>query len=374
MKKSFKIQQKELLSMLASMQPICSKRTTLDVTESILFHITPKELILKATDLEISLQSSAEIESSLTENENFLISGRRVFDLVKEIEGEITGTLKNNQLHVSAKGVDIALNIRSAEDFPPFPERIENLMQMDASFLLKILNKVSFIVPSNHSNSALNGMLLECNKKGMTLVATDGHCLAEVLTKKYTCDEEKKWLLPKRAVQELKKVLETANVPNVFLGLCGNQLVFSGEHFNFFTKLIAESFPQYKPVMNKEGFRPAVLPRSSLTKTLKRASCLLAGQFLSTNFTFKPGIVDISLNNKEVGKLDESLELQKFEGETIKSRFYAPYLLSGLQAFSEEMVQFHIKDNAKPIIFEDVQKEFTITYLVMPVSATQQES
>ncbi|MCK4517674.1 DNA polymerase III subunit beta [Candidatus Babeliales bacterium] len=374
MKNSFKVDQKVLVGLLSSMQPICSKKTTLDVTESILFQIMPRELILKSTDLEISLQSSVSIESNLEETATFLISGKRIFELVKEIDGEIEFVIAENHLRLKAQGVDLQLNIRPSQDFPPFPERIENLMQVDSSFLLSMIGKVSFVVPHNHSNNALNGVLFECNEKEMSMVATDGHCLSLVKTDKYKLADPKKWLLPKRAVLELKKVLESASeTENLFLGTCSSQLVFSGAHFNFFTKLIADPFPQYKPVMDKEGFLPAKIVKNSLVKTLKRSNCLLAGQFLSTNFTFKPGSLAISLHNKEVGKLKESVNLDKFEGEIVESRFYSPYLLSGLQAFAEEDVQFFIKNKTKPIIFEADEKDYHLTYLVMPVSASSGE-
>ena len=372
MKETFKIDQKSLLSMLSSMQPICSKKTTLDVTESILFQVAPRELILKATDLEISFQSSSPIESSLDEPMSFLISGKRIFELVKEMDGEIACTIKSNQLRLQAEGVDLELNIRDAQDFPPFPERIENLMNVETSFLQKMLNKVAFVVPSNNANAALNGMLFECDDKGVTMVATDGHCLARMQSNSYTLAEPKKWLLPKRAVMELKKILDGTDSEQVFVGVCGSQLVFSGAHFNFFTKLIADQFPQYQPVLDKEGFRPATVAKSSFIKTLKRAGCLLSGQFVSTNFTFKPGKVDISLHNKEVGKLDESIGLTNFEGEHIESKFYSPYLLSGLQAFGEHDITFLIKNAAKPIIFETVADDHTLTFLVMPVYNAQQ--
>jgi DNA polymerase-3 subunit beta len=373
MNKTFRVDQKSLVATLSSMQPICSKRTTLDITESILFQVMPRELILKGTDLEIALQSSIPIESNLEEAETFLISGKRIFEITKEIEGEIEFIITKNHLRMKAVGVDLQLNIRPSEDFPPFPERIENLMQVDSSFLLNLISKVSFVIPSNHSNNALNGVLFECNNKSIMLVATDGHSLAEATSHKYTLAEEKKWLLPKRAILELKKILEGGDSENLFVGTCSGQLVFSGAHFNFFTKLIADPFPQYKPVLNREGFLPATVAKGALVKTLKRSNCLLAGQFLSTNFTFKQGALDISLHNKEVGKLKESIQLAAFDGESIESRFYSPYLLNGLQVFSEDAVSFYIKNKTKPIIFETKEDDINLTYLVMPISATSND-
>lgn len=368
----FVVAQKDLLNLLSAMQPICNKKTTLDVTETIYFQVAPREMTLKATDLEISLQSSMLIESDLTETINFLISGKRIFEIIKEMEGNIEFFIHSNQLVLKSGGVDLALNIKSIEEFPPFPERIENMMNFKASFILQMLNRVAFLIPQNNANNALNGMLLEMSPEQMSMVATDGHSLAQVVTKKYTLGEDKKWLMPKRAVLELKKLFEDChNEEEIFLGTCGNQLVFSGKNFNFFTKLISDPFPQYKPVTDKEGFVPAVTAKDPFMRTLKRTSCLLAGQFVSSTFRFTPGAMKVSMHNKEVGKLDEELLLEKYEFQDVESRFYAPYLLNGLQAFSDKNLQFYIKNGAKPIIFESQEEDFVQTYLVMPVSMSQ---
>lgn len=364
--------QKDLISILSSMQPICSKKTTLDITESILFQVAPKELTLKATDLEISLQSSMEIESDMSEVSSFLISGKRIFEIVKELDGEIEFNVSQNQISLKANGVDLALNIKDSQEFPPFPERIENMMDFKAPFILDMLNKVAFVVPQNNSNASLNGMLLEITAEEMSMVATDGHSLARVTTSKYTSAEDKKWLLPKRAIMELKKLFEACSEQDsIFLGTCGNQLVFSGKNFNFFTKLISDAFPQYKPVLEKEGFLPATISKDPLMKTLKRTSCLLAGQFVSTTFRFMPGALKVNMQNKEVGKLDEELAIEDFNGSEIESRFYAPYILNGLQGFPEKNLNFFIKNGARPIIFETKDENFVQTYLVMPVSISQ---
>ena len=368
---SFMINQSIVFSLLSSMQPICNKRTPLESTENILFSITPRELTIKATDMEISLQSTAEIESSVSEALSFLVPGKRIFDIVKEMDGDILFTVQGNALHLHAGNIDLSLNIKSAQDFPAFPERIENMMHIDAQFLVNLLNKVAFLIPSNNSNTALNGLLFEIDNKSMSMVATDGHSLARITTTKYTLPDKHKWLLPKRAVLELKKIIEVGATEQVFLGLCGSQLVFSGLNFNFFTKLIASPFPEYAPVLDKQGFMPARVHRGDFSRTLKRTGCLLAGQFLSTTFTFTKDSLDVKLSNKEVGSLKESLPLVAFEGTAVESRFYSPYLLNGLQVLSGDTVHFHIKNSMKPIIFDDTHDEYSFTYLVMPVSAVQ---
>jgi len=372
MAEKFVVEQRPLLSILASMQPICSKRTTLEATTSILFNIGPKELILKSTDLEISLQSSYALKtSSLKENHSFLVSGKRLFDIVKELEEDITFTLNKSQLALTSGSVNLALNIKDAQEFPPFPERIENLMQLDSSFLLGLLDKVAFLIPQNNANPALNGLFLEITKKHLVMTTTDGHCLAQIQSDRYKLDKPQSWLLPRRAILELKKILEGSKEENVFLGTCGNQLVYSGESFNFFTKLLVNPFPEYKVVLDRKGFTPATIDRSNFVKTLRRSSCLLSGQFIATSFGFKEKDLDVSMHNKEVGKLNEKLSVDGFSGDELSMKFYAPYLLNGLNAFSDENIKFYLHNASKPIIFETADKEdYNLTYLVMPVSPT----
>lgn len=371
MENKFIVDQKALLTILGSMQPICTKRTTLDATSSILFQIGLKELVLKSTDLEISLQSSYLVkESTVEESLSFLVSGRRLFDLVKELDGEIECCIQDQQLAVKSGAVNLALNIKDSQEFPPFPERIENLMQLESAALLEMLSKVAFLIPQNNANPALNGLYLEISDSEFKMTVTDGHCLAQVKSSTYTLGEEKKWLLPRRAVFEVKKILEASKEKSVFLGTCGNQLVFSGESFNFFTKLLVDPFPQYAAIMSRDGFKAATVDRFHFVKTLRRSSCLLSGQFIATKFDFSPDLLNVSMQNKEVGKLEEQLPLNEFEGDRMDIRFYAPYLLNGLQVFSGEQIGFYLKSPARPIIFESKSSDYDFVYLVMPVSPT----
>lgn len=367
----FSVEKEQIFPLLSSLQPLCTKRTTVDATSHVLLHIGNRELVVKGTDLEVSLQASCSIkECSCIESETFLVPGKRIFDIVKELDGIVSCSIENNQLVLQTENIDLRLAIKNAEEFPPFPERIENLIHLEANDLLAFLEKVAFIIPQGNSNVALNGLFLEIGPGGMTMTATDGHSLAQVHSKKYTLEEQKSWLMPRRAVFELKKLIENSGDTAVFVGMCDGHLVFSGELFNFFTRLIAQPFPEYKPVLEREGFLKGKVDRLHLIKTLKRSACLLSGQFVATRFMFNPDNLHVAFSNKGVGTLDERLLLTDFEGENFEIRFYAPYILDGLHALTDEKATFYLKNNTKPLIFESTNEVFSMLYLVMPVSPT----
>jgi DNA polymerase-3 subunit beta len=373
MQSNFIIDQKKLSSILGFMQPICSKRTPLDTTTSIFFHAGHKELVLKSTDLEISLQYSCPFSTNNLQEASFLLAGKRVFELVKEMDGQVSFVVSEQNVGIESGAARLALNVKDWQEFPSFPERIENLTHIDSSLLVRMLDSVAFLIPQNNSNPALNGLFIEVGPSGMKMTATDGHCLAQVTSSACALSQEKSWLLPRRAIVELKKIIENTEDKTIFLGLCGNQLVFSGEYFNFFSKLLADQFPQYASILKRDGFAQARVMKNDFMKALRRSSVLLSGQFIATRFAIKPTSMDISMRNKEVGAFDESIELIDSSIGEVEMRFYAPYLLNGMQVYSGDMVTFWLQGSARPIIFESQADGYMTTYLVMPVSQTNEQ-
>jgi len=367
----FIVEQKSLHAVLTAMLPICSRRTTLEVTSSILFHVRHRELILKSTDLEVALQASCTIEqSSIAEPLTFLVHGKRITDIIKELEGPITCSIENNQLSLRTQAGLVNLNLMSADQFPPFPERIENLTTMSSALMGELLKSVSFVIPSQHTNAALTGLLWEIGSHGVTMTATDGHCLAQARSSHATVEASHQWIVPRRAVMEIQKLIDTMNEHTLFMGICGKQLVISGEWFNFFTKVLAGPFPHYAPILQRDSFVPATIDRHQLVKTVRRAASLLSGQFVAAQFLFDQQTLHVTMHNKDVGMLSENIPLMTYDGEACEMRFYAPYLLSGLSVFQEEKVELFLESATKPIIFESLRPTgLKLIYLVMPVAA-----
>ncbi|HVX00310.1 MAG TPA: hypothetical protein VHA52_07745, partial [Candidatus Babeliaceae bacterium] len=131
---------------------------------------------------------------------------------------------------------------------------------------------------------------------------------------------------------------------------------------------MADPFPNYRPILDKSSFMPATIDRSKFVKTLRRSTCLLSGQFIATKFSFQPHTLRVSMHNKEVGNLEDEIPWTSPEEFSLDIRFYAPYLLNGLQSFTEDKVQLFLKNGSKPIIFESQSNSLQATYLVMPVS------
>lgn len=370
MNESFFLEQRSFLSLLNAMQPICTKRTTVDATSCLYIHVEPYEVIVKATDLEIALQASYPIKSSSVSTQlTFLVSGKRLFDVIKEFHESVECIFTGTQLLLKSESACVTLLAKDYQEFPTFPEKIENLMNLKAEDLLSMISYVAFLVPQNNVNLSLNGLLFEVSPDCTILTTTDGHCLAQIRNTKYRLNITTKWLMPRRAIFELKKILEnTEPQEDIFLGTCKNQLVFSGKTFNFFTRLLHDTFPAYHSLLNMDNFTSVNIDRLQMLKTLRRSVCLLSGQFVATKFSFLSDRIAIEMQNQDVGSLKEEIMISEYSGTEMNIRFYAPYLLSGLQVIMDETVQIFLQNPSKPLIFKSIQENVEFTYLVMPVA------
>jgi DNA polymerase III sliding clamp (beta) subunit (PCNA family) len=86
---------------------------------------------------------------------------------------------------------------------------------------------------------------------------------------------------------------------------------------------------------------------------------------------FQLNALKVCLKNNEVGSMEETLAMEDYNAEALEMRFYSPYLLNGLQSLSGDNVTCYLKNNNRPIIFESIDKNNQMIYLVMPVSATK---
>lgn len=61
--------------------------------------------------------------------------------------------------------------------------------------------------------------------------------------------------------------------------------------------------------------------------------------------------------------------MENYTADALEMKFYSPYLLNGLQSLPGDQVTCYLKNNTRPIIFQAIDTNSEMVYLVMPVSA-----
>jgi DNA polymerase-3 subunit beta len=364
---------------ISAIQNVCQKKTISELTQNTLLEIENKNLIMKATDLEIFVEINIEIKKIIEEsgNKKILINARILYDIIKEIEDdEVEIIFNQNNCNILSKKSQIELNTFDIINFPENELRIENLLHLTNK---NIIECISYCAPSANTPFQKNTtatILFEVEKNAFKVTATDGHCLSHIKIKKNlpSLEQDIQFLLSKKASSDIKKIMETMNneIEEVFIGKSGQKLVFTGEDYLISVKTINEKFPDYKKIITTEFQNEFQCNRNLFIKIAKRLSLFTENKFIPASMTINKitNKIIFRIENNSIGKIEDEIdiEIEKQNINDIAISVFPPYLLKAATEIDLDMsLKIKINEKQKPILFSAVNEEVQMLYVVMPM-------
>jgi len=415
-----RLKKDELQRGLQRIQGVVERKTTMPILSHFLLKVPPmgaKEglsesiVFIVATDLEIVLQES--IRALVYEPGNLCIPGKKLFEIVRELEGELViETDGTNRLLITSGVSSFKLVCLSEDDFPSLPEVEQaRALQISSSVLKKMIEKTYYATGESDARYAMNGVLMHfMDDNGNTvlrMVGTDGHRLAIVThtiqgVDLWSNDKEKteglKFILPKKAAMELKNILpETPNPPlseeeepgsqpketsplfDTTIGLGDNHIFFKipdkilleddtvpeeSRTLLLTSRLIEGIYPDYEQVLSTIGESLATVNRDEFYKALRRVSIISREKTNAARLDFENNRLTLSSTNPELGEAKDEIALS-YEGDPLPTGFNARFLMDSLQAMDGAVVQLYLKSSLSPILLKEGESEYKC--VVMPM-------
>ena len=214
-------------SRLALIQNIfVQKNYTMPLLSHFLLNAKKDGSTITATDLNVSMREP--LEATVDEIGDLCIPARKLLEIVKEAEDDITmQSAESGWLSVFSGNSKYRLACLPSEDFPAWKNiDEESSLTFKNEELAEMIEKTIFSSGESDTRYTLNGLLfhMKPDKKLITVVATDGHRMA-LINKGLDLSEgdEKKVIVPRKAASELKKFL--AGEGTVFCSI-GSQHIF----------------------------------------------------------------------------------------------------------------------------------------------------
>jgi DNA polymerase-3 subunit beta len=350
----FTIEKEVFLRSLARVQGIVEKRNTIPILSNALIEAEEGSIKLTATDLEVGMQAS--YPATVTAQGRITVSAKKVYEIIKELpEREISFTAKENSWIEIRCGKSL-FNIvgLSPEEFPYFPHPGEdNLVSLPGSKLKEMIEKTSFSISTDESKYNLNGIFFRTmEEKGrplLRLVATDGHRLALIQTEvslPEIPELEKGVIFPRKGIFELKKMIDEGE-GDLRFGFMDNNAVIRKDQTIIIMRLVDGDFPDYARVIPKNNDHVTLLNRESFLHALRRMAILSSEKSRGVKILVRPGTLEISSSNPEIGDAREDLEVD-YQGPEISIGFNARYLMDILQNQQTKKIRMLIKDNLSP--------------------------
>ena len=362
-----KATQDKVLAALQSVAGIVERRHTLPILANVLIRKTGASLQLTASDLEIQIRTTAELQGD-TGDFTTTVGARKLIDILRTMPADQTVSLESNASKVILKGGKSKFTLQTlpAEDFPLVQEAANfgPMFSVPQKTLKDLLSQVAFAMAVHDIRYYLNGILFVAEGRQLSLVATDGHRLAFASA---TLDIEvprQEVILPRKTVLELQRLLSDAEGA-IDMQFANNQAKFSFGGMEFVTKLVEGKFPDYNRVIPKNHRNSITLGRAALLATLQRTAILTSDKFKGVRLSVEPGCLRVASNNAEQEEAVDELDID-YGGDAIEIGFNVTYLIDALSNMGQDMVKLELSDGNSSALFT-IPDNATFKYVVMPM-------
>jgi DNA polymerase-3 subunit beta len=204
-------------------------------------------------------------------------------------------------------------------------------------------------------------------KNVIRMTATDGHRLSLINREmKEEISLEKGIIIPKKGVQEIKRIIEEIKEEEIFLSFTGNTGIVKTKNGVLIIHLIEAEFPDYEKFLPEEQKNSLVLEKNKFVNALRRISTLATQETHSILIKLKDNKIKIHSNNPEFGEAVEEMDIE-YKKDKIDIGFNVMYLMDVLKIIKSDHVEFSFNDNMGPVtITDNSDKDFLS--IIMPIN------
>src|SRR6202140_3910966 len=336
----------ELLRELTATQGVVERKTTIPILSNYLFEAAEGKLSLTATDLDLSLRTSC--NAKVKKEGSCTIPARKLHDYVKLLpDADITiKLLENHWVSIRCGRSNTKMVGMAKSNFPSLPVfPTAGVVKIPGQVLRGLIGRAYFAICSEESRYTLNGALMLLKPESITMVATDGHRLAHVerAGEKFEgVSGEMKTLIPKKAMDELKSLLDS-DIETIDFAKDESTLFFRVGPRLLTSRQLTGQFPNYEAVLPKDISKSITLQGEELGAAIARVAQFADERSRAVRLRLEKGELKLSASSTETGESEDSIEIA-YDGEPMAIGFNAQYLIDFIKATGSCEVKLELKD------------------------------
>jgi len=372
---SVSIQKKDLLEAMQKAFPVVPTKSSLMILSNFRLCYAGSILEVSATDADHSLRVTAGAggDGSL----DITVNARKVFEIVKELpEGTVKLDVDGMVLLMeSEKGFNCKIAGADPGDFPGVPS-IEGGVELGISSAVfrNMILKSSFAASKDESRASLCGVLWELSSDKTGMVATDGHRLGCSFTgMNLPVSVSVSRILSKKSVETLMRITDSKNQDEALKVVLGDKYAsFSTPSFTMVSKLIEGQYPEYSKVIPKNNPKVIIADKMALCEAVRRVSVLANQKNRLSVYTFKSGMMEAMVTNREIGGEAREFVPVEYSGDEHKVGFNGQYLMEILDIIETQKVRLEMNTQISACLifpqYDDEKNKVTDDlFLLMPL-------
>jgi DNA polymerase-3 subunit beta len=366
------IERATLLRCLSHVQSVVERRNTIPILSNVLIEASPDSTLrVMATDLDLQVVESlsvvsVEVPGAIT------VSAHLLFDIARKLPdgSQVSLEAADNRMVVKSGRSRFSLPTLPRDDFPVIVEGdLPTSFEISAKALAELIDRTRFAISTEETRYYLNGIFLHVAEDELKAAATDGHRLARfTLVRPDGAEGMPDVIVPRKAVAELRKLLEEALETNVEIDLSASKVRFTlgGENGVVLTsKLIDGTFPDYTRVIPTGNDKLLKLDPKSFFEGVDRVATIATEKTRAVKMALDRDKVTLSVTSPDNGTAAEELAAD-YASEGFEIGFNANYLKDILSQIDGDTVELHLADAGAPTLIRQDSKSAAL-YVLMPM-------
>ena len=369
------IERATLLRCLSHVQSVVERRNTIPILSNVLIDADAGGGVkVMATDLHLQVvetMTAASVEGAGA----ITVSAHLLFDIARKLPdgSQVSLETADNRMVVKAGRSRFQLPTLPRDDFPVIVEgELPTSFELPARELAEMIDRTRFAISTEETRYYLNGIFLHVSDEARPVLkaaATDGHRLA-----RYTLDRPEgaegmpDVIVPRKAVGELRKLLEEALDSNVQIDLSASKIRFAlgGEGGVVLTsKLIDGTFPDYSRVIPTGNDKLLRLDPKAFFQGVDRVATIATEKTRAVKMGLDEDKVTLSVTSPDNGTAAEEIAAE-YKSEGFEIGFNANYLKDILGQIDSDTVELHLADAGAPTLIRRDENSPAL-YVLMPM-------
>ena len=372
----FIVSSTELLSHLSAISRVINNKNSLPILDNFLLQLEGKTLTMTASDIETTLITSMEVETS-EGNGKVAVASRLLLDTLREFsEQPLSFNINDSNLAMIITSANGSYNFigQNGDEYPRVPQLQEEArtLSMPVPTLSAGISKTLFCTADDELRPVMNGVYFDITSDSLTLVATDAHKLVRYKTTYTTAslqgEELANFILPKKPATMLKNILPKEN-GEVEISFDSKNAHFKLANYTMICRQVEGRFPNYNGVIPKSNPYKIIIDRVTLLNALKRVSVFANQASNLVKLAFSANQIHISAQDIDFSISAEETISCQFEGDPIKIGFKSSFLIEILGNINATEIVFELSDASRAgliLPFENEPNE-EILMLLMPM-------
>ncbi|UAB77350.1 DNA polymerase III subunit beta [Erythrobacter sp. SCSIO 43205] len=369
------IERATLLRCLSHVQSVVERRNTIPILSNVLIEASEDGSVkVMATDLDLQVVETMSAAAVNTPGA-ITVSAHLLFDIARKLPdgSQVSLEAADNQMVIKAGRSRFKLPTLPRDDFPVIVEGdLPTSFEIPARTLAQMIDATRFAISTEETRYYLNGIFLHVSDDDgpvLKAAATDGHRLARfTIAQPDGANGMPDVIVPRKAVGELRKLLEEALDGAVMIDLSASKIRFtlSGEGGVVLTsKLIDGTFPDYNRVIPTGNDKLLKVDPKLFHQGVDRVATIATEKTRAVKMGLETDKVTLSVTSPDNGNASEELAAS-YTSEGFEIGFNANYLKDILGQFDSDEVELHLADAGAPTLIREDDASPAL-YVLMPM-------